>query len=955
MADCPNYKIYDIILKNYKILTLGGAVLKKKLVSMLLISIFSLLILPINILQAQATSLKEQGIIRVKLSAGSSGTTTVKSEGNYILGENTAIVLTKDKNYTVCLSGNNVQLKNESGTVLYEGATVTLKQNSVSSGDNYIYVKRNNDLFMKYQGDIVFKKDSTVLGVYNYVNMEKYLEGVLAAEVGESWPMEALKAQAVAARSYAYSYLLEAGDYDVVDTTDNQVYYGYNPANVNIAAAVKATSRQVLYYGGKIAKAYFSASNGGQTELTSNVWGGIVGYITMKDDPYDTRSTIAPSETLYFPKTNSGASTDTKFWVSKKPSYSVTEKTADQGKLENYLKSKIAASIDSSKYSALTNNITVLGAISVTTNTKKYPSCASSIYYTKLQVVLSVRVKKMSGTVVTSSTEDIQVNLDFSATDLRNKSFSSSRCMMPIVTSSDSGFTLVYRRWGHGIGMSQYGAYQMAKESKDYKFILDFYYTGTNIVALTYPEFSIPTSTATNPETTSSPTTTPPPATTQVNGEDVLSGTVGKVVNVSNSVNVRSGPGTNYVSLGTAKLNSTWTATRKNVKGTDGANWQQISYNGKIGYIRYNYIQLTEPTVETPTPTPTGLGESVATGTTGKVINVTTSVNVRSGAGTNYSTLGTAKLNSTWTVTKKNVVGTDKANWHEITYNGKTGYIRYNYIQLIEPTATATPTPSQASTGEAVAAGTTGKVINVKTSVNVRSGAGTSYSALGTAKLNSTWSVTKQNVLGTDKANWYQIAYNGKTGYIRYNYFQIVTASSTTTPTPTTPANLGTALATGSKLKIINVSSSVNVRSGPGTTYSCLGTAKLNTTWAATKKDVKGTDSASWYEISYNGKTGYVRYNYGQVVTGSTASSSPGSSSGQNLASGARAKVINVTTSVNVRSGPGTNYSALGTARKSSIWTAVKKNVIGTDGANWYQIIYNGKTGYIRYNYISLI
>lgn len=948
MTDCSNYKIYDIILKNYKISISGGAVLKKKLVSMLLIFIFSLLILPVNILQAQAASLKEQGIIRVKVSAGSSGTTTVKSEGNYILGENTTIVLTKDKNYTVCLSGNNVQLKNESGTVLYEGATVTLKQYSVSSGDNYIYVKRDNDLFMKYQGDMVFKKYSTALGVYNYVNMEKYLEGVLAAEVGESWPMEALKAQAVAARSYAYSYLLEAGDYDVVDTTDNQVYYGYNPDNVNIAAAVKATSRQVLFYGGKIAKAYFSASNGGQTELTSNVWGGTVGYITMKDDPYDIRSTIAPSETLYFPKTNSGASTDTKFWVSKKPSYSATEKIADQNKLENYLKSKIAASIDSSKYSALTNNITVLGAVSVTTNTKKYPSCASSIYYTKLQVVLSVRVKKMSGTVVTSSTEDIQVTLDFSATDLRNKSFSSSRCMMPIVTSSDSGFTLVYRRWGHGIGMSQYGAYQMAKESKDYKFILDFYYTGTNLVTLTYPDFSIPTSTATIPATTSSPTTTPP---AQVNGEDVVSGTVGKVVNVSNSVNVRSGAGTGYTALGTAKLNSTWTVTKKNITGTDGAYWQQITYNGKIGYIRYNYIQLTEPTAATATPTPTGLGESVATGTTGKVINVTTSVNVRSGAGTSYSALGTAKLNSTWTITKKNIVGTDKANWHQITYNGKTGYIRYNYIQLIEPAATATPSPTQATVGESVPAGTTGKVINVKTSVNVRSGAGTSYSALGTAKLNSTWSVTKQNVVGTDKANWYQITYNGKTGYIRYNYFQIVAASSTTTPTPTTTASLGTALASGSKLKIINVSSSVNVRSGPGTTYSCLGTAKLNTTWTAAKKDVKGTDSASWYEISYNGKTGYVRYNYGQIVTESSASSS----SGQSLASNAKAKVINVTTSVNVRSGPGTNYSALGTAKLNSTWTAVKKNVIGTDGANWYQIIYNGKTGYIRYNYISLI
>jgi len=928
---------------------------KKKLVSMLLIATFAFLILPAYKLEAEAASLKEQGIIRVKISAGSCGSTTVKSEGTYVLNENTAITLEKDKAYTICTNGENTQLKNAAGTVLYEGATVTLKQYSQTSGDNYIYVLRESGYYMKFQGDFVFKKYGTALGVFNYINMDKYVEGVLAGEVSNSWPIETLKAQAIASRSYAYSYILGVGDYDVVDTTDNQVYYGYHPENTNITAAVQATAKQVVYWNGKLAKTFFYASNGGQTELAGNLWGGGAtkdadyGYLQMKTDEYDIRSTVSPAETLYLPKTNDNANTNNKFSVAQKTGYDDSERAADQGKLENYLKTQIATGL-AANYSNLTSDITILAATAVSVNTPKYPACTASIYNTKVSITLTVRVKVVEGGTITGATADIPVTLNLDAIGLRNNSFvTSSRCLIPTVETSATGYTVTYRRWGHGIGLSQDGAYQMAVEGKTYMEILNFYFKDITITTLTYPDASIPTYTGT-PATT--PTPTPPTATTNT-GQALPSGTTAKVVNVSSAVNVRSGPGTTYSALGTAKLNSIWVATKQNVPGTDGANWQQITYNGKTGYVRYNYITIIAAPAATTTPTqaPTN-GVALASGTTAKIVNVSSAVNVRSGPGTTYSRLGTAAKNSTYAATKQNVKGTDGANWYELTYNGKTGYVRYNYISIIAPTTTTptTTTPTTPTNGVALASGSVAKIVNVSTAVNVRSGPGTTYSRLGTAAKNSTYTAIKQNVKGTDGANWYELTYNGKTGYVRYNYISIVTAGSTTN---TSTASAGEALPSGSVAKVVNVSTAVNVRSGPGTTYSRLGTAKKSSTYTATKKNVKGTDGANWYAITYSGKTGYIRYNYLSLV--STAQTTSGAVAGQSLPSGSIAKVVNVNTAVNVRSGPGTNYPTLGTAKKSTTWTATKKNVPGTYGAAWYEITYSGKTGYIRYNYISQI
>ena len=135
---------------------------------------------------------------------------------------------------------------------------------------------------------------------------------------------------------------------------------------------------------------------------------------------------------------------------------------------------------------------------------------------------------------------------------------------------------------------------------------------------------------------------------------------------------------------------------------------------------------------------------------------------------------------------------------------------------------------------------------------------------------------------------------------------------------------------------IVNCKRAVNVRSGPGTGYKKIGTAPLGEVYPVLQT------LSSWYKISYQGKTGYVSKNYMVVSTVSDGESSVGSGNG------VTGTVVNCNSAVNVRSGPGTGYKKIGTAKKGAAYS-----VLGQQGA-WYKISYSGKTGYIHTSYLSL-
>ena len=198
------------------------------------------------------------------------------------------------------------------------------------------------------------------------------------------------------------------------------------------------------------------------------------------------------------------------------------------------------------------------------------------------------------------------------------------------------------------------------------------------------------------------------------------------------------------------------------------------------------------------------------------------------------------------------------------------------------------------------------------TSLNVRSGAGTSYSKIG-----SLYPGQSISVISTSNG-WSKINYNGKTGYVSSQYLRI--GSTTTSNSNTTSGTYYT-------------SATLNVRSGAGTNYPKIGSLIAN------KKVSVISSSNGWSKISYNGKTGYVSSQY--LRTSSSTSSTPTTSNTSTSGS------YYTTANLNVRSGAGTNYPKIGSL------VANKKVSVISSSNGWSKISYNGIIGYVSSQYLS--
>jgi len=142
-----------------------------------------------------------------------------------------------------------------------------------------------------YRGTVEAAADKRAVRVVNTVGLEAYLLGVVPGEVPKTWPVEALKAQAVAARSYAVATRKPNGPFDVYADVRSQVYGGIDYEAPQTTAAVQATAGQVLLYGGKVATTYFFSTSGGRTVDISEAWGSPpVPYLVSVEDPYDDAS-----------------------------------------------------------------------------------------------------------------------------------------------------------------------------------------------------------------------------------------------------------------------------------------------------------------------------------------------------------------------------------------------------------------------------------------------------------------------------------------------------------------------------------------------------------------------------------------------------------------------------------------------------------------------------------------
>lgn len=154
-----------------------------------------------------------------------------------------------------------------------------------------IYLKNNSIINLngnKYYGDFLFKIKDNQLLIINKLDIEKYLEGVLPFEMPASFPLEALKAQAIIARTYAYYKINnKKDDFDLDDTIKFQVYKGKVPVNIdNTIEAIKSTKDLVITYNDKLIDALFHSYSGGYTASAKEVYDNDIPYLVAVEDSY---------------------------------------------------------------------------------------------------------------------------------------------------------------------------------------------------------------------------------------------------------------------------------------------------------------------------------------------------------------------------------------------------------------------------------------------------------------------------------------------------------------------------------------------------------------------------------------------------------------------------------------------------------------------------------------------
>ncbi|MGH3136075.1 MAG: SpoIID/LytB domain-containing protein [Gaiellaceae bacterium] len=137
------------------------------------------------------------------------------------------------------------------------------------------------------RGSLQITAQDGFLRAVNLVALESYLQGVVAGEMPYSWPLDALRAQAVAARSYALANLVKGKPFDLYADVRSQVYLGVAGEKPRTTEAVRSTAGEVVLYGGKVASTLYFSTSGGKTASAADVFGAAIPYLVSRPDPWD--------------------------------------------------------------------------------------------------------------------------------------------------------------------------------------------------------------------------------------------------------------------------------------------------------------------------------------------------------------------------------------------------------------------------------------------------------------------------------------------------------------------------------------------------------------------------------------------------------------------------------------------------------------------------------------------
>jgi len=571
--------------------------LRSLFVTLLMIAV--LFSLPAGQADAQSKSIVRVWLKRLQIT----DTLEIEVQGNYMLKDG-SMTFTDGSKMTVVLRENQL--------VLHAGpiAAVMGKSMELVRCDGEVPgALRLNGNSGQYEGDLYLTASDDVIRPVLHIFVEDYLLGVVPYEMGDSFPLEALKAQAIAARTYVLKKTGESvDDYDVEDTTNDQAYRGRSSSSPLSEQAVRETEGLCGVYNNKLASCYYSASNGGQTELGQHVWPkddpNAYAYMDMRDDPYDYEN---------------DASVVKRFTLSKRP-----DKEGIGPALHSALVSALEPELRTRGYEAADDLVVFDEIISVDAMTPKYESPSRLMTELRFDVRISVRECLFRDTSIRTQSADentpapeatatptpkptstpayspykrlgdvftVTLPVFGSADKAMGLSINVSQNELLTVSDIGSAFMFESRRFGHGVGMSQRGAEQMARKyNKTYEEILEFYYPTMSIMLYSTQRAPLPTidrKLMATPVPTPSPT--PRPTMMPVTTKKLPRGAyVAVVSNISedSSLNLRESP-----SLGAEVLRRLYKDQKLIVLKTTADGWAHVKTDVIEGYVRSEYLQ----------------------------------------------------------------------------------------------------------------------------------------------------------------------------------------------------------------------------------------------------------------------------------------------------------------------------------------------------------------------------
>ncbi len=370
--------------------------------------------------------------------------------------EDGAVIVNIGDQNLINATDNAVNLVFDNGNITVMDKNNATAHYVLSDTSSFIEVASTNNIVSfdgkAYRGTLIFTSTPTGIQVVNYVEIDEYLKSVVPSEMPSSWNIEALKAQAVCARNYT---IINKGKYqkygfDLDDTTACQAYSGISSENPRTTQAVEETKGVIALYEEKPASLFYYSSSGGFTEDVKNVWGSTnYPYLISVADPYD-------------PLTE---------WNVKFTSAQLKDRLLSVGIDVGDVKSiEVTKRTDSGR--AVETVITG----------------STGSYTAKLEKTRNVFGFKSSMYTVSSAGQTVvtpKAVITEYGTENRyiDRPVITAKGIIPVEKSSASPDEFVFTGygWGHGIGMSQYGAKGFADNGYTYDRIILHYFPGTTL------------------------------------------------------------------------------------------------------------------------------------------------------------------------------------------------------------------------------------------------------------------------------------------------------------------------------------------------------------------------------------------------------------------------------------------------------------------------------------------